>query len=139
VIGFLRDRTHGKRIDHELLKGVLTSGPGLKATFHRAFEELADPLAAIAELKQHPQIDRILTSGGRESCARKVDRLTAWQHAARPEVELVIGGGTDAEVIRQLKPHGIREFHVGTAVREGRRIDGPVLADYVRALAELIH
>ena len=110
----------------------------VKATFHRAFEELTDPLAAIAELKQHSQIDRILTSGGDDSWVNKLDRLARWQRAAIPEIELVIGGGTDEGVIRFMKPTGIHEFHVGTAVREGRKIDGPVRADRVCALAEMV-
>jgi copper homeostasis protein len=155
VLGFLRENPAGKRIDHQLLKRVLTCAPNVKATFHRAFEDLRDPLAAIAELKQHPQIDRILTSGGRAPTSKgapsskgassskvawpgKLERLTAWQQAASPEIQLVIGGGTDAEVIRRLKPTLIREFHVGIAVREGRRIDGPVLAERVRALAAIV-
>ena len=138
VIGFVRESPEGKCIDHELLRRVLASAPDVKATFHRAFEELIDPLAAIAELKQHPQIDRILTSGGDDPGASKVDRLIAWRRAAIPEIELVIGGGTDAEVIRLLMPIGIREFHVGTAARDGRRVDGAVRADHVRALAEMI-
>jgi copper homeostasis protein len=139
VIGFLRDILGGKGIDHQLLKRVLDCAPAVKATFHRAFEELTDPLAAIAELKQHPQIDRILTCGGYGSRDEWLVRLAAWQRATRPEIELVIGGGTDEEVIRRLKPRGIREFHVGTAVRQGQSIDGPILADRVRALADLVH
>jgi copper homeostasis protein len=140
VIGFLQNGPGGDcRIDHRLLERVLGCAPNIKATFHRAFEELTDPTGAIDELKRHPQIDRILTSGGSDSWARKLDRLAAWQRVAGPEIEPVIGGGTDEEAIRVLKPMGIREFHVGRAVRKGRRIDGPILTDRVRALAELVH
>jgi copper homeostasis protein len=139
VIGFVRDSAEGKCIDHELLRRVLACAPDVKATFHRAFEGLTDPLAAIAELKQHPQIDHILTSGGDDSWVNKLDRLAHWQRAASPEIELVVGGGTDEGVIRFLKPTGIHGFHIGTAVREGRKIDGPVLAHRVRDLAKLVH
>ncbi len=38
VLGFLK----GDQIDHELVARVLACAPELKATFHRAFEELAD-------------------------------------------------------------------------------------------------
>ena len=138
VIGLLRESPEGKCIDHELLSRVLACAPGVKATFHRAFEELTDPLAAIAELKRHSQIDRILTSGGKNLWTNKLDRLTAWQRAASPEIERVIVGGVDAEVIRLLMPANFREFHVGTAVRERQSIDGRVLADRVRELADLV-
>jgi len=107
-------------------------------TFHRAFEEIDDSLRAIAELKCHSQIDRILTSGGGDTWQDKVERFAAWQQAAQPEIELLVGGGTDAVAIEVLKSAtGVREFHVGKAVREGESIDGMILAERVRELADL--
>ncbi len=44
VLGFLQDSPDGQRIDHQLLTRVLACAPNVKATFHRAFEELSDPL-----------------------------------------------------------------------------------------------
>ncbi|MBL8191257.1 MAG: hypothetical protein JNK38_24790, partial [Acidobacteria bacterium] len=76
--------------------------------------------------------------GGGDEWADKVERFAVWQRLAQPEIEILVGGGTDAEVIRLLKPAGIREFHVGKAVREGQSIDGIVLADKVRALKTLV-
>ena len=138
VLGFLKNGWPNKYIDHELVARVLACAPSLKATFHRAFEELNDPLRAIAELKRHPQIDRILTSGGGDAWQDKAGRFAAWQQAAQPEIKMLVGGGTDAEAIEVLKlATGIREFHVGRAVREEERIDGMVLAERVRELADL--
>jgi copper homeostasis protein len=132
VLGFLK---HGS-IDHPLLAKVLACAPTLKATFHRAFEDLADPLGAISELKRHRQIDRILTSGGEAPWPDKVERFAIWQKAALPEIQILVGGGTDAEVIELLKPATkIREFHVGRAVREGKKLDGMVLAERVTEFA----
>jgi copper homeostasis protein len=134
VLGFLK---HGW-IDHLLVAKVLACAPNLKATFHRAFEELADPLGAITELKRHCQIDRILTSGGPASWPDKVEDFARWQQSALPEIQILIGGGTDAAVIELLKPAGIREFHIGRAVREGENLNGVVLADRVAELAILL-
>lgn len=136
VLGFLQHG--GKAINHDLLARVLAAAPNLKATFHRAVEELPDHQSAITELKRHAQIDRILTSGSSGDWADKVERFAVWQRLAQPELEILVGGGTDAEVIRLLKPAGIREFHVGKAVREGQSIDGVVLAERVRELKSLI-
>jgi copper homeostasis protein len=138
VLGFLRHTSQGKRIDRRLPERVLLCAPGVKATFHRAFEELHDPLAGIGELKRHPQVDRILTSAGGGSEAEQTVRLVSLRRAASPELQLVIGGGTDADTICRLRPLGISEFHVGTAVREQRQTDGAVLADRVRAMVELV-
>jgi copper homeostasis protein len=135
VLGFLKVGW----IDHDLVARVLACAPNLQATFHRAFEELGDPLRAIGELKRHRQIDRILTSGGGDPWPEKRGRFATWQQAARPEIDILVGGGTDAGVIKLLKPStGIREFHVGKAVREGQRIDGDVSSERVRALVELL-
>lgn len=136
VLGFLK--AGGKAINHDQVARLLAAAPAVKATFHRAVEELPDHRAAIAELKRHSQIDRILTSGGSGDWADKVESFADWQQLAQPEIEVLVGGGTDAEVIRLLKPVGLREFHVGKAVREGQRIDGVVLADKVRELKTLI-
>lgn len=134
VLGFLKDRA----IDHELVGQILACAPNVKATFHRAFEELSAPLKTIQELKRHRQIDRILTSGGSESWANKAARFREWQQAAQPEINILVGGGTDAETIRLLQPVGINEFHVGKAVREEQRLNGTVLAAMVRNLSELV-
>jgi copper homeostasis protein len=136
VLGFLQPGENA--INHDLLARVLAAAPNLKATFHRAIEELPDHQSAIAELKRHAQIDRILTSGGSGDWADKVERFAVWQRLAQPELEILVGGGTDAEVISLLKPAGIREFHVGKAVREGQSIDGVVLAERVRELKSWI-
>jgi copper homeostasis protein len=135
VLGFLR----GRELDHELVTRLLACAPTRKVTFHRAFEEAADPLRAIVELKRHTQIDCILTSGGPEPWAAKLDRFERWQRAARPEIDMLVGGGTDREAIELFGGRtAIRAFHVGRAVREGRRLDGPVREDLVRKLARLI-
>ncbi|MEO6725015.1 MAG: copper homeostasis protein CutC [Blastocatellia bacterium] len=138
VLGFLKDGWSNKSIDHELVARVLACAPNLKATFHRAVEDLDEPLRAIAELKRHSQIDRILTSGGGDAWQDKVERFTVWQQAAQSEIEILVGGGTDVVAIKLLKSAtGIREFHIGRAVREGKSIDGMVLAKRVRELADL--
>jgi copper homeostasis protein len=139
VLGFLLHDQHGLQIDNELLAGVLANAPHLKATFHRAFEELPNAEQAIADLKRHPQIDGILTSGGAEAWNAKLARFVKWEHAAQPEIGMLIGGGTDAEAIKlfcQQTP--LRHFHVGRAVREDQRLDGRVLAERVRELRGLI-
>lgn len=135
VLGFLKDGW----IDHQLVAEILACAPNQKVTFHRAFEELNDPLRAIAELKRYRQIDRILTSGGPGPWADEVERFAIWQRAALPEIQILVGGGTNAEVIELLKPAAkIREFHVGRAVREGQRLDGKVLARRVAEFAALL-
>ncbi len=139
VLGFLEETTDGSRIDHDLVARLLGCAPRLNATFHRAFEELPDPLLAIAELKHYPQIDCILSRGKGEPWADELDRFVEWERAARPEIGMLVGGGTDAEAINIFcKSTSIRAFHLGRAVRDGERIDGQVAEGRVREMVELI-
>ena len=51
-------------------------------------------------------------------------------------MEILVGGGTDGEAIRLFRQStAIRAFHVGRAVREGRRLEGAVQEALVRELA----
>jgi copper homeostasis protein len=139
VLGFLIEDGGRAGIDHDLLARVLSCAPNIKATFHRAFELLPDPLSAIAELKRHPQVDRILTSGGERSWPDKVERFEEWEKFARPQIGILPGGGLDAAAVRcLLRGTKIREFHFGQAAREGNRINSAVEADRVKELVELI-
>jgi copper homeostasis protein len=129
VIGFVR----GRKLDLAPVLQILSSASGVKATFHRAFEELEDAGAAVATLKTAPPFDRILVSPAR------IHGLQQLVESAAPELTIIAGGGVDADAIRALrKTTSIREFHVGRAVRQGGDIGQPVDAQRVRELATLV-
>src|SRR5215475_935345 len=141
VLGFLKEAPGSRSVDHELVSRVLACAPKLKATFHRAFEELPDPIEAIGELKRHPQIDCVLSRGpgGNGEAWAQLDRFVEWEQAARPEIRMLLGGGIDEETIEVFcKSSSIRAFHIGRAVRERKRLDGAVLAERVREMQELV-
>jgi copper homeostasis protein len=128
VLGFVR----GRQLDLAPAQQILSSAPGVKATFHRAFEELDDAGAGIAALKTTPPFDRILVSPAR------VGRLQQLVESAAPELAIIAGGGMDTDSIRALlETTGIREFHVGRAARQDADIRQPVDAGRVRELAAL--
>lgn len=146
VLGFLtgqQDAPQPPQIDHTLLAQVLASAPGLHATFHRAFELLPDSPQAIEELKRHPQIDRILTSGDSKDINREwPQRLTGLAELARvaaPEIAILVGGGVERDTIEALCQKKTKvEFHVGRAVREPCTNSGAVRASLVRELVEYL-
>jgi len=114
VLGFIR---HGA-LDRELLRHILSAVPNVAITFHRAFEHIQDPLAAIGQLKSFPQIDRILTNGGAGSWEERKSRLRIWQKAAAPEIKIVVGGGLTVPLLAELSREGeFAEFHAGRAAR----------------------
>lgn len=135
VLGFLQ----AGDIDFEALRGILNQAANLKATFHRAFEVLADPFHAIRLLKSINQIDRILTSGGRDDWQQNIELLTRLQAETEPEITLLVGGGlTMAKLARLCAETGLREYHLGRAVRQGQQIDGVVAAAQVKTAMQII-
>lgn len=131
VIGFLKDA----EIDVELTGRVLACARGLNATFHHAFEDARDQLAAVGKLKTLSQVDRILSHGGPGELEERTRRLDAYARDAAPEIKIIAGGGIDKPAITLLqRSTSIREFHVGRAARRGFRVEGEVQAELVRAL-----
>jgi copper homeostasis protein len=129
VLGFLRGRT----LDLHATQQILSCAPRVKATFHRAFEDVDNSNSAVAMLKALPQFDRILVSPSR------VSDLKQLVERAAPELVIVAGGGIDCTAIRQLRESAaIREFHVGRAARRGGDIRRPVDAALVQELAALV-
>jgi copper homeostasis protein len=131
VLGFLKNDA----VDLELTARVLAAAPRSKATFHHAFEDAADQLQALSELKTLSQVDRILISGGGGALEERQRRFEVYARAAAPEITIIAGGGIDAQAIALLKrATGISEFHVGRAARRNSQVSGEVQADLVRAL-----
>jgi copper homeostasis protein len=134
VVGFAR----GASLDLETTAAVLSAAPGTAATFHRAFDSVGDPLAAIDALKALGQVDRILTNGGSGDWAARCARFEEYAARARPRLTILAGGGIDEEGIRMLVERGsISEVHVGRAACEPPQRDAPVSAARVRALRRL--
>lgn len=132
VLGFLR----AGAIDTELVGRVLMQAPNVRATFHRAFEEVREPFAAIEALKRFPQIDCILTSGGSGDWADRAKFLTMLQGSAAPELTVLVGGGVDLHSFEfLLHSTSIRAFHLGRAARLPVAASGAVRASQVRGFA----
>ncbi len=130
VLGFL----DGTAVNVELTKKILSFAPDLKATFHHAFEETGDKLAAISEIKQIRNVDTILSHGGFGAQAERVENLAAYSAAAAPNISVLAGGRIDIAMIKAIgEATGIREFHVGRAARENGRVSASRVAALVSA------
>jgi copper homeostasis protein len=134
VLGFLKEG----RINVALTQKLLDCAPNLKATFHHAFES-AVSFEAIAEIKRIKQVNRILAHGGDGDQSAKLARLASYQRELQPDIEIIAGGGLDAEKIQQLYTMtNIREFHVGRAARSNGEVEGVVQAARVKALVDVL-
>ncbi len=131
VLGFIRD----SKPDTAALIDILSAAPGCRATFHRAFDELADPMASIEELKHLPQVDTILTTGGQGDWQYRKRQLVQWQHAAEPSIRILVGAGLSPTVLSDLANTAeLQEVHIGRAARRPPLVTGNVSREAVRSL-----
>jgi copper homeostasis protein len=151
VMGFL---TASGEVDLAGCRAVLEVIDGCAWTFHRAIDRAPDREAARVALGELPGLDTFLTAGSAAGVATGMDVLQA--EAARTcaararagaadggegagyRARMLIGGGLDAGHVPGLLAAGADAFHVGTAVRAGRRWDAPVDATSVRRWRELV-
>lgn len=123
VAGFIEEDA----VDVATMRAIAEAAPGLKITFHRAFDDLSDPVRAIETLKTIPQVDRILTVGGTGGWPERKVRLHEWQKMAAPEITILAGAGLLLPVITDLwLDSQISEVHIGRAARVPQETDGLV-------------
>ena len=131
VLGYVAETS----VDLISTAAILSRAPQHRATFHRAFECVSDPLRAIQDLKSMPQIDRILTTGGSGPPAERKARLLEWQRAAGPEIRILVGAGLSAEFLTELNAEpDLSEIHVGRAARLGESVTGRVSRHQIATL-----
>ena len=134
VIGF----ANGGELALDDVVRVLEVVPDVRVTFHRAFDQLADPLAAIDRLAGVPQIDRILTDGGGGDPPSRRQRLSEYAGHAGDRLVILAGGGVTEEAFELFaRTRCVPEIHVGRIAREGNDFEGPVSAARVRRLRQL--
>ncbi|OKP83591.1 copper homeostasis protein [Paenibacillus sp. P3E] len=117
VMGMLRpDRT----VDEELLKRLLQAADGMEVTFHRAFDEAENQLAALEILSRYPQITDILTSGGRNTAPEGKERIAVLEQlSSASSVSILAGSGLTADGLSEfITQTGVSRVHFGSAVRE---------------------
>lgn len=98
------------------MKELRECADGLKFTLHRAFDVCRDPYRALEE-SVFLGIDTILTSGQAPDCMAGKEVLQKLLALADGRIEILVGGGVNAEVIRQLKA----ELHAGSFHMSGKR------------------
>lgn len=133
VIGMLTD---DRKLDVRGLEMLLSEADGLDVTFHRAFDEANDQLAAARILLRYPQVRHILTSGGQKNAIEGADCITSLvQLTEHTQLSILAGSGLTLQNARGLaEKTGVSEIHVGTGVREEGQALRYVDAKKVRTL-----
>lgn len=92
IFGFTREG----RIDRPACAALLAAAPPIPCVFHRAFDTLPDPVAALEEIIALG-FRRVLTSGGSGTVSERVAALERLVDVAAGRIEILPGGGLRAE------------------------------------------
>lgn len=133
VIGAL---TRENRVDKETVRRLLEETEGLNVTFNRAFDDTRDLDEALEDLLTFPQVNRILTSGGKPSILQAVDTVAELHRKTQgTTIRILAGAGLTIESCPDfVRQTGVTEVHFGRGVRVGSSTEGPVDPDLVRTV-----
>jgi len=102
-----------RRVNVEQTKRLVELASPLPVTFHRAFDEVADPLAAMEDVVASG-CARIFTSGGKPSAEEGSPAISDLVKQAGDRIGILPGGGINAENIERVaRRTSAREFHTG--------------------------
>jgi copper homeostasis protein len=108
VVGMLDREGH---VDQKALADVVRAADGRPVTFHRAFDEVEDPLEEIESLI-HAGVRRVLTSGGAATAWEGRETLRALVQACGDDLTVLGGGRVRGDHVRQLvEETGLTEVH----------------------------
>jgi copper homeostasis protein len=115
VLGLL---TEDNKIDEEHTRFLAEYAQPLEVTFHKAIDEMDNPVEGVQVLKTIPGITRILTSGGKATAAEGQEILRRMINEAEDKITILVAGKVlDSNVDEIQKLTGAKELH-------GRRIVG---------------
>jgi copper homeostasis protein len=119
-VGFvLSGLTPDGRVDRDVLAALLDECGDAPTTFSKAFDEVADPDAALDELAALG-FARVLTSGGAATAAAGADVLR--RLARHDGVTVLAGGGVRSPGVAALvRATGVREVHLRAPSPAGSR------------------
>ena len=101
-------------IDFERTKVLIELSKPLSFTFHRAFDEVPDPVEALEQLIVLGS-DRILTSGGAQKAVDGINLLKQLHAIARNRLIIIPGGGITSDNVTLFKKTGFQEIHASAS------------------------
>jgi copper homeostasis protein len=101
------------RVNQARCRDLIELARPMAVTFHRAFDMSADLFAALEDLCG-VGVDRILTSGGEQTCLQGEAVIAKLVDAANGRVAIMPGSGIKPENARQIvEQTGVKEIHAG--------------------------
>lgn len=115
VLGLLTDSND---VDEVNTRKLASYAHPLSVTFHKAIDELEDPVTGVNILKHINGIDRILTSGGKPTAIEGADTILRMRKSAGDDLVILVAGKVTDQNVEEIRliTHA-SEFH-------GRKIVG---------------
>ncbi len=115
VFGLL---TPENTIDQKNTRLLAEYAQPLPVTFHKAIDELENPVEGVTNLNEIKGIKRILTSGGKATAKEGAETIREMQDVAGENLIILVAGKVTDENVEEIQQlTGAEEFH-------GRRIVG---------------
>ncbi|WIV13355.1 copper homeostasis protein CutC [Proteiniborus sp. MB09-C3] len=134
VLGVLNEKN---KICEESLSELLSVCDGIDVTFHRAIDELFDPVSGIKVLTKYPQITNVLTSGGKGNIEDNIRVIRDMIYNAG-HINVLLGGGLNLQNIAYIMDKAkATDYHFGTAVREDSSAFGEISLEKIKELVEI--
>ena len=108
VFGILEPNNEVSGVNRQLLD--LAHSFGLQATFHRAFDQVNDPLKTLEQLVELG-FDRLLTSGLKDRAIDGLDLITTMQQEYGSDIEIMAGSGVNQDNALSFANAGIENLH----------------------------
>ena len=108
VFGILNDDNTISELNRELV--AFTKSLGIEATFHRAFDFVADYKESIKTLVEMG-FDRLLTSGLKPTAIEGLDVISYLQKNHGHEIQIMAGSGVNSTNALELAASGIQNLH----------------------------
>jgi len=109
------------KIDVENTRMLAEYAQPLPVTFHKAIDELNDPVEGVRILKTIPGIKRILTSGGKTTALEGQQTIREMMEVAGDQITILVAGKVlDSNIDEISRLTGASELH-------GRRIVGELI------------
>jgi copper homeostasis protein len=121
-------------VDTEVCAHLADGLPGVPWTFHRAVDDVLEPMRAWRALLGLPGLVAVRSAGSPQGMAVGYDDLLAAAESdPRIAALMMPGGGLLAEHVPWLARAGVSQFHLGRQVRPGATYKSFVDAGHVRS------
>lgn len=103
-----------KTIDINRTKELVELSKPLQFTFHRAFDEVANPKKALEQLIAFG-VERILTSGQENSAEKGLELLQVLNKISKNRITILAASGINSDNALKFKEIGLKEIHASAS------------------------